>query len=362
MIVLAPAWSPTTSLLLLLLLSPGLRGTPDCSFSHSPVSSTFALTIRKLSDYLLQDYPVTVASNLQDGMQGSRPQPLTLPAPSPLCWPPPQLGLSLPGRALRSLLAPGPGPALDGTAQSCGRVPDANPAGGCQHGDTLCHLMCLPAPPQLSSLRPDQHLPPPAGHLQAADGLEALDHPQEFLWVPAAAVSAGLFHAAAPKEPRGLGGHSPAGPPGPSAAPRAAAARGSPADVRCRVPALAKEGVEDALPWGAEDTEAQRDESPARGHRAGPRRKSARDWSLPRRRCPAHSLPRMEARPGPNASPGPTHPPLYKVLVPRKLYINHPFLPARARPVCRWDRVRAGHLGVSPGFSVNAMFHPVPVF
>ncbi|XP_039734599.1 fms-related tyrosine kinase 3 ligand isoform X2 [Pteropus medius] len=66
MIVLAPAWSPTTSLLLLLLLSPGLRGTPDCSFRHSPISSTFADAIRKLSDYLLQDYPVTVASNLQD--------------------------------------------------------------------------------------------------------------------------------------------------------------------------------------------------------------------------------------------------------------------------------------------------------
>ncbi|XP_058385841.1 fms-related tyrosine kinase 3 ligand isoform X1 [Diceros bicornis minor] len=66
MIVLAPAWSPTSSLLLLLLLSPGLRGTPDCSFSHSPISSTFTATIRKLSDYLLQDYPVTVASNLQD--------------------------------------------------------------------------------------------------------------------------------------------------------------------------------------------------------------------------------------------------------------------------------------------------------
>ncbi|XP_043456195.1 fms-related tyrosine kinase 3 ligand isoform X3 [Prionailurus bengalensis] len=66
MTVLAPAWSPTTSLLLLLLLSPGLRGSPDCSFSHSPISSTFKVTIRKLSDYLLQDYPVTVASNLQD--------------------------------------------------------------------------------------------------------------------------------------------------------------------------------------------------------------------------------------------------------------------------------------------------------
>eukprot|EP00070_Physeter_catodon_P032140 XP_028339034.1 fms-related tyrosine kinase 3 ligand isoform X7 [Physeter catodon] len=66
MIVLAPAWSPTTPLLLLLLLSPGLRGTPGCSFPHSPISSTFASTIGKLSDYLLQDYPVTVASNLQD--------------------------------------------------------------------------------------------------------------------------------------------------------------------------------------------------------------------------------------------------------------------------------------------------------
>ncbi|XP_029064628.1 fms-related tyrosine kinase 3 ligand isoform X1 [Monodon monoceros] len=66
MIVLAPAWSPTTSLLLLLLLSPRLRGAPDCSFPHSPISSTFTSTIGKLSDYLLQDYPVTVASNLQD--------------------------------------------------------------------------------------------------------------------------------------------------------------------------------------------------------------------------------------------------------------------------------------------------------
>ncbi|KAM7058648.1 fms-related tyrosine kinase 3 ligand isoform 3-T3 [Molossus nigricans] len=67
MIVLAPAWSPTISLLLLLLLfSPGLCGTPDCSFPHSPISSTFADKIRKLSDYLLQDYPVTVASNLLD--------------------------------------------------------------------------------------------------------------------------------------------------------------------------------------------------------------------------------------------------------------------------------------------------------
>ncbi|XP_031242405.1 fms-related tyrosine kinase 3 ligand isoform X4 [Mastomys coucha] len=67
MTVLAPAWSPNSSLfLLLLLMSPCLRGTPDCYFSHSPISSSFHISIRELTDYLLKDYPVTVAINLQD--------------------------------------------------------------------------------------------------------------------------------------------------------------------------------------------------------------------------------------------------------------------------------------------------------
>ncbi|XP_075392354.1 fms-related tyrosine kinase 3 ligand isoform X2 [Tenrec ecaudatus] len=69
MTVLAPACSRTTSplpLLLLLLLSPGLRGSPHCTFQYSPISSNFALKIRNLADYLLQDYPVDVASNLQN--------------------------------------------------------------------------------------------------------------------------------------------------------------------------------------------------------------------------------------------------------------------------------------------------------
>ncbi|KAK7805477.1 hypothetical protein U0070_023080 [Myodes glareolus] len=67
MTVLVPAWSPHSSLLLLLLLlSPCLRGTPDCYFSHSPISSNFHLRISELTDYLLKDYPVTVAINLQD--------------------------------------------------------------------------------------------------------------------------------------------------------------------------------------------------------------------------------------------------------------------------------------------------------
>ncbi|XP_012892627.1 PREDICTED: fms-related tyrosine kinase 3 ligand isoform X1 [Dipodomys ordii] len=64
MTVLAPAWS--SPLLLLLLLSPGLHATPSCAFSHSPITSDFEVKIRQLSDYLLQDYPVTVASNLQE--------------------------------------------------------------------------------------------------------------------------------------------------------------------------------------------------------------------------------------------------------------------------------------------------------
>ncbi|XP_075849331.1 fms-related tyrosine kinase 3 ligand isoform X3 [Microcebus murinus] len=66
MTVLSPAWSPATPLLLLLLLSASLRGTQHCSFQHSPISSTFARNIGELSDHLLLDYPVTVASNLQE--------------------------------------------------------------------------------------------------------------------------------------------------------------------------------------------------------------------------------------------------------------------------------------------------------
>lgn len=111
-----------------------------------------------------------------------------------------------------------------------------------------------------------------------------------------------------------------------------------------------------------EDTEAQRAEPSARGHRAGTWRESARDWSLPRPRSPARSLPRIKATPAPNApkaSPSPTSPPLYKVLAPKKLYINHPFLPAVARPVDGTGCGR-GSLGADPGFSVNAMLHSVP--
>ncbi|XP_036052450.1 fms-related tyrosine kinase 3 ligand isoform X4 [Onychomys torridus] len=67
MTVLVPAWSPNSSLLLLLLLlSPCLWGTPDCYFNHNPISSNFNMRIQRLTDYLLKDYPVTVAINLQD--------------------------------------------------------------------------------------------------------------------------------------------------------------------------------------------------------------------------------------------------------------------------------------------------------
>ncbi|XP_032120509.1 fms-related tyrosine kinase 3 ligand isoform X6 [Sapajus apella] len=48
MTVLVPAWSPTTRLLLLLLLSSELSETQDCSFQLSPISSDFAVKIREL--------------------------------------------------------------------------------------------------------------------------------------------------------------------------------------------------------------------------------------------------------------------------------------------------------------------------
>nr|XP_045235924.1 fms-related tyrosine kinase 3 ligand isoform X8 [Macaca fascicularis] len=243
MTVLAPAWSPT-------------------------------------SDYLLQDYPVTVPSNLQDVSHVGRdlgwrwgpqtqdapprrvdnlalpspnpgirvPGPSSLrprnpgPAPPPSGPAPPPSGPAAPaqpllpqtrgfsplGGALRGPLAAGPGTALDGAAQDCGWVQDARLAGAREHGDTLCHQMCL----------------------------------------------------------------------------------------------------------SGEDTEAHRGESPARGCIAGTQRKWARGWSLPWAQYPSHSLPRMEATP--ERSTGPTYPTLYKALVPMKLYINHPFLPALAKSVCGW--------------------------
>ncbi|XP_044932963.1 fms-related tyrosine kinase 3 ligand isoform X4 [Mustela putorius furo] len=239
MIVLAPAGSPTTSLLLLLLLSPGLRGTPDCSFSHSPISSTFSATIHKLSDYLLQDYPVTVASNLQD---------------DELC-----------GAFWRLVLAQhwiGRLKAVAGTHMQI-LLENVNTE---IHFVTLCAFQPLP-----SCLR---FVQTNISHLlqDTSQQLAALKP-----WITRRNFSGCL-------------------------------------ELQCQP---------------EEDTEAQRDESPARGHRAGTPRKSARDWSLPRQRCPAHSLPRMEATPA--HSPSPNYPHLYKVLVPRKLYINHPFLPALAR-------------------------------
>lgn len=105
------------------------------------------------------------------------------------------------------------------------------------------------------------------------------------------------------------------------------------------------------------DTEAQREEPAARGHRAGPRRTSAREPALPRRHGPRHCVPGTEATPAAGARPRPACPALYKALVPRNLYINHPFLPALLRPVCWWV-----DLGWSLGLSDDAIVHPGPVF
>lgn len=108
-------------------------------------------------------------------------------------------------------------------------------------------------------------------------------------------------------------------------------------------------------PFTAEDTEAQREQSPASGHRVGTWRKSARTWSFPWPPCSCHCPPGMEATPAPTiGSPFPT---LYKALVPRKLYINHHFLPALARFVCGWDTVCVwGRLGSGLVFQLMQCF------
>ena len=68
----------------------------------------------------------------------------------------------------------------------------------------------------------------------------------------------------------------------------------------------------------------------------------------------------MEATPAPD--PGPTFPPLYKALSPRKLYINHSFLPALAWPVCEGTGCGWRSLGLGVGFAVKATFHSGPTF
>ncbi|XP_070627582.1 fms-related tyrosine kinase 3 ligand isoform X4 [Bos indicus] len=248
MVVLAPAWSPTTSLLLLLLLlSPGLQGTPDCSFRHSPISSTFAIKIGKLSKYLLQDYPVTVASNLQDDK---------------LC-----------GAFWRLVLA----------QRWMGRLKTVA-------GSEMEKL--------LEDVNTEIHFVTSCAFQDTHQQLEALKP-----WITHRNFSRCL-------------------------------------ELQCQP---------------AEDTEAQREQSPASGHRVGTWRKSARTWSFPWPPCSCHCPPGMEATPAPTiGSPFPT---LYKALVPRKLYINHHFLPALARFVCGWDTVCVwGRLGSGLVFQLMQCF------
>nr|XP_036861754.1 fms-related tyrosine kinase 3 ligand isoform X18 [Manis javanica] len=267
MTVLAPAWSPTvripgaqgggkTSLFLLLLLSPGLRGTPDCSFTHSPISSTFTGTIRKLADYLLQDYPVTVASNLQD--------------PLPSCLRFVQTNIShLLQDTSEQLLALKPWITRRNFSQ-------------------CLELQCQP-----DKENEAQGSDPPGS--QPASGKPAcLSLAQPFsqspsvlsLQTPPPCCPQGVLEPWRPPSCRPLRPPSSSCScccPGPSCSrllPGACTGDGggrgcpTPGSSPVRQKYLSSHFTED-------DTEAQREESPATGHTAGIWRKSARDWSLP---------------------------------------------------------------------------------
>nr|XP_036861755.1 fms-related tyrosine kinase 3 ligand isoform X20 [Manis javanica] len=249
MTVLAPAWSPTvripgaqgggkTSLFLLLLLSPGLRGTPDCSFTHSPISSTFTGTIRKLADYLLQDYPVTVASNLQDD---TSEQLLALKP-----W--------ITRRNFSQCLELQCQPDKENEAQGSD-PPGSQPASG----KPACLSLAQPfsQSPSVLSLQ----TPPPC----CPQGVLEPWRPPSCrpLRPPSSSCSCCC--------------------PGPSCSrllPGACTGDGggrgcpTPGSSPVRQKYLSSHFTED-------DTEAQREESPATGHTAGIWRKSARDWSLP---------------------------------------------------------------------------------
>ncbi|KAL0609856.1 Fms-related tyrosine kinase 3 ligand [Plecturocebus cupreus] len=247
MTVLVPAWSTTTRLLLLLLLSSELSGTQDCSFQLSPISSDFAVKIRELSDYLLQDYPVTVASNLQD---------------EELC-----------GALWRLVLA-------QRWMERLKTVAGSKMRGLLERVNTEIHFVtkCAFQPPrsclrfvqtnisrflqetseQLVALKPwiTRRNFSRCLELQCQPG-KAPSQPR-FPPVLTAAPSLRLLDPATPTEFWGPGGHSADSPGVPSALPPVAA-HGPPAAGRCLVPALAEDTAEDAPCWGAD---APRPQSP----------------------------------------------------------------------------------------------------
>lgn len=106
----------------------------------------------------------------------------------------------------------------------------------------------------MSSIRPDQHLPPPAGHLLTAVSSEALyrESLPEFLSVPGGAVPAGLLHPAAPRESWSPRSHGASKASAQAAVAPAATASHSGAAGSSLVPSLAKDKKEGgAPPWGA---------------------------------------------------------------------------------------------------------------